>query len=206
MPSRGHKQTEQHIVLRVLSQLLTSPLTPMMASPSFPTPLLEFFVSSPHRPHVGIWVMENRGVLIGASRETTEKIASARCDGSWNIVDSHWDIDKIWGSSVIQTAQSIIELLPRLPSDSLETSPEQGLAEVVELKHFAGRTASSVCIPVTMGKAERPCTLQVSSFPHIAGMMVLSSSTLIVISSSPVFHQLILAGTSRRTPYHGTGA
>ncbi|KAJ5574362.1 uncharacterized protein N7459_008789, partial [Penicillium hispanicum] len=134
-----------------------------------------------------VWVMEKRGGLIWVLEEITENIASVRCDDSWNVVEVQGDIEKIWGPSVVQKGQSITELLPRLPSESLELSPGEGLAKIVTLKHFAARTAAGVCIPVAVGRAEGKDTLQVSSFPHVAGMMVLSSSTLNVISSNSVF-------------------
>lgn len=134
-----------------------------------------------------IWVMEKRGGLIWVLEEITENIASVRCDDAWNVVEAKGDIDKIWGSNVVRTGQPITELLPRLPSESLETPPEKGLDRIVALKHFAARTAAGVCIPVTIGRADEGRTLQVSSFPHVAGMMVLSSSTLNVISSNSVF-------------------
>jgi protein-serine/threonine kinase len=134
-----------------------------------------------------IWVMEKRGGLIWVLEEITENIASVRCDDAWNVVEAKGDLDKIWGSHVVRTGQPITELLPRLPSESLETSPEKGLDRIVALKHFAARTAAGVCIPVTVGRVDEGRSLQVSSFPHVAGMMVLSSSTLNVISSNSVF-------------------
>ncbi|KAJ5536228.1 hypothetical protein N7513_009414 [Penicillium frequentans] len=134
-----------------------------------------------------VWVMEKRGGLIWVLEEITENAASVKCDENWHVVSVNGDVDKIWGSSVVRKGQSITELLPRLPSESLATSPEKGMVRIAELKHFAANTAAGVCIPVTVGKAEGARTLQVSSFPHVAGMMVLSSSSLNVISSNSVF-------------------
>ncbi|KAJ5676251.1 hypothetical protein N7462_009148, partial [Penicillium macrosclerotiorum] len=134
-----------------------------------------------------VWVMEKRGGLIWVLEEITENIASIHCDDSWHVAEAQGDIDKIWGPSVVRTGQSITELLPRLPAESLESSPENGLEKIVTLKHFAALTAAGVCIPVTVGRTDERRTLQVSSFPHVAGMMVLSSSTLNVISSNSVF-------------------
>lgn len=150
-----------------------------------------------------VWVMEKRGGLIWVLEEITENIASVRCDEAWNVVDAVGDVDKIWGSSVVRVGQRITELLPRLPSTFLETSPEKGLAKIIELKHFAALTAAGVCIPVTVSKPEDGRTLQVSSFPHVAGMMVLSSSSLNVISSNSVFSS-VLFGQSRTEGRHIT--
>jgi len=150
-----------------------------------------------------VWVMEKRGGLIWVLEEITENMASVRYDESWNVVEAEGDVDKIWGPSVLRPGQPITELLPRLPSESLETLPEKGLAKIVELKHFAALTAAGVCIPVTVGKAHGNRTLQVSSFPHVAGMMVLSSSSLNVISSNSVFSS-VLFGQERPEGRHIT--
>lgn len=134
-----------------------------------------------------VWVMEKRGGLIWVLEEITENIATLNCDPSWNVVSAHGDIEKIWGPSVIRKGQAITELLPRLPSESLETTPEKGIPKILEAKYFAANTAAGVCIPVAVGKTENAHTLQVSSFPHVAGMMVISSASLNVISSNSVF-------------------
>lgn len=155
------------------------------------------------RGSASVWVMEKRGGLIWVVEEITENIASIQCDDSWNVVGSKGDVEKIWGPSVVQNGQSITDLLPCLPSESLETSLEKGLAKIVELKHFAARTAAGVCIPVAVGKGEGDRTLQVSSFPHVAGMMVLSSLTLNVISSNSVFSS-VLFGQERPEGLHIT--
>ncbi|KAJ5095805.1 hypothetical protein NUU61_005161 [Penicillium alfredii] len=150
-----------------------------------------------------VWVMEKRGGLIWVMEEITENVAFVRCDDSWNVVDAHGDADKIWGSSIVRQGQPITEILPCLPSESLETSPEKGLANILDLKHFAARTSAGVCIPVTVGKAEGDRTLQVSSFPHVAGMMVLSSASLNVMSSNSVFSS-VLFGQERPEGLHIT--
>ncbi|KAF7715564.1 Uncharacterized protein PECH_000452 [Penicillium ucsense] len=134
-----------------------------------------------------VWVMEKRGGLIWVLEEITENTASICLDEQWKVVEAKGDTDKIWGPQVVQKGQLVTELLPRLPADSLKSSPERGLDRIAALKHFAARTAAGVCIPVTIGRLEGGRTLQVSSFPHVAGMMVLSSSTLKVISSNSVF-------------------
>ncbi|KAJ5959846.1 uncharacterized protein N7479_006996 [Penicillium vulpinum] len=155
------------------------------------------------RGSASVWVMEKRGGLIWVMEEITENISSIQCDDSWNVVSAKGDVEKIWGPSVVQKGQSITDLLPCLPTESLETSPQKGLAKIVELRHFAARTAAGVCIPVAIGKGEGDRTLQVSSFPHVAGMMVLSSSTLNVISSNSVFSS-VLFGQERPEGLHIT--
>lgn len=155
------------------------------------------------RGSASVWVMEKRGGLIWVLEEITENIAFIECDDSWKVVSAKGEVEKIWGPSVVQKGQSITDLLPCLPSESLETSLEKGLAKIVELRHFAARTAAGVCIPVAVGKGEGDYTMQVSSFPHVAGMMVLSSSSLNVISSNSVFSS-VLFGQERPEGLHIT--
>lgn len=155
------------------------------------------------RGSASVWVMEKRGGLIWVLEEITENVASVQCDDSWTVMGAKGDSEKIWGSSVVQKGQPITDLLPCLPSASLETSFAKGLDKIVQLKHFAARTAAGVCIPVAIGKGEGDRTLQVSSFPHVAGMMVLSSSSLNVISSNSVFSS-VLFGQTRPEGLHIT--
>ncbi|KAJ6171907.1 hypothetical protein N7470_000974 [Penicillium chermesinum] len=117
-----------------------------------------------------VWVMEKRGGLIWVLEEITENIAILHCDPSWNVVDAHGDIDKIWGALCH----------PQGPS-------HHRVIASFALRYFAAKTAAGVCIPVAVGKGENANTLQVSSFPHVAGMMVISSASLNVISSNSVF-------------------
>ena len=150
-----------------------------------------------------VWVMEKRGGLIWVLEEITENAASVECDEKWNVVKVDGDFERIWGPSVCRTGQPITELLPRLPSESLQTTPEKGLPKIVELKHFAANTAAGVCIPVSVNRLEGPRIMQVSSFPHVAGMMVLSSSSLNVISSNSVFSSALF-GQERPEGHHIT--
>lgn len=155
------------------------------------------------RGSASIWVMEKRGGLIWVLEEITENVAFVECDDSWNVMGAKGDSEKIWGSCVIQSGQPITDILPCLPPASLETSFAKGLDQILQLKHFAARTAAGVCIPVAIGKGEGTRTLQVSSFPHVAGMMVLSSSSLNVISSNSVFSS-VLFGQDRPEGLHIT--
>jgi protein-serine/threonine kinase len=155
------------------------------------------------RGSASVWVMEKRGGLIWVLEEITENAASVQCDDSWNVVDVKGDTDKIWGPSVVHKGQPITDLLPCLPTDSLQASFDKGVAKIAGLKHFAARTAAGVCIPVAVGKGGGARTLHVSSFPHVAGMMVLSSSSLNVISSNSVFSS-VLFGQERPEGLHFT--
>ncbi|KAG2411799.1 hypothetical protein HFD88_009355 [Aspergillus terreus] len=134
-----------------------------------------------------IWVMEKRGGLIWVVEEIQEDVAYVRCDRSWHIAAAYGDVDKIWGEGVVKTGSPITGLLPRLPKDCLESPVDRGITKISEMKHFAATTSAGICFPTTVAKTDTPDCLRISSFPHVAGMMVLASSTLKVISSNSVF-------------------
>ncbi|KAI9923392.1 hypothetical protein ASPWEDRAFT_24864 [Aspergillus wentii DTO 134E9] len=150
-----------------------------------------------------IWVMEKRGGLIWVLEEVSENVAHVRCDSSWNVTDARGDTDKIWGQEVVKPGGRITELLPRLPKECLEDPLDKGLAKISRMKYFTSRTSAGICIPVIVGKEEDPGCLRVSSFPHVAGMMVLSSSTMKVISSNSAFSS-VLFGQDRPEGLHIT--
>ncbi|GLA22911.1 hypothetical protein AnigIFM63326_005395 [Aspergillus niger] len=139
------------------------------------------------RGSASIWVMEKRGGLIWVMEEIQENVAFVRCDEFWNIADATGDIDKVWGQGAAKTGDRITELLPNLPPDCLESPVDRGLNKITETKYFASRTSAGICIPSTITKGDRSRCLRISSFPHVAGMMVLSSSTLKIVSSNSVF-------------------
>ncbi|KAF7588395.1 hypothetical protein BBP40_005755 [Aspergillus hancockii] len=139
------------------------------------------------RGAASIWVMEKRGGLIWVIEEIQEDVAYVRCDKSWNIAAADGDVDRIWGRDLVKLGKPITDILPRLPKECLEGPVDQGLAKLSGLKHFAAQTSTGTCFPVTVSKDDGPSCLRISSFPHVAGMMVLASSTLKVISSNSAF-------------------
>lgn len=152
-----------------------------------------------------IWVMEKRGGLIWVIEEITENIAYVDCDPSWKVTSAHGDTEKIWGTSTIQPGIQITELLPHLPKECiLDNPPEKAIPKLSEIKYFATRNSDGFCSPVSVGQeSHEPSRLRISSFPHVAGMMVLSSSTLKVISANSVF-SAALFGQKRPEGLHIT--
>ncbi|KKK24854.1 hypothetical protein AOCH_002371 [Aspergillus ochraceoroseus] len=134
-----------------------------------------------------IWVMEKRGGLIWVLEEIQEDVAYINCDGSWKVKETRGDPDKIWGQGIVKVGKHLTEVLPYIPQDCLESSVEKGFGKIAELKYFAARTSSAICTPTTVTRDESSGCLRISSFPHVAGVMVLSSSSLKIISSNSVF-------------------
>ncbi|KAL4906609.1 hypothetical protein BDW74DRAFT_167216 [Aspergillus multicolor] len=138
-----------------------------------------------------IWVMEKRGGLIWVLEEIQEDVAYISCDEAWKITAARGATEKIWGHGVVETGQHLTKLLPHLPSSCLKVPIEKGLNEVADIKYFAAATSGAICTPTTVARDEGSRSLRISSFPHVAGIMVLSSSSLKIISSNSVFSSVL---------------
>lgn len=138
-----------------------------------------------------IWVMEKKGGLIWVLQEIQEDIAYISCDDSWNVTAARGATDKVWGHDVVETGQHLTKLLPHLPPSCFESSFEKGLSDLAEKKYFAAATSGAIGIPTTVVRDEASRSLRVSSYPHVAGIMVLSSSSLKIISSNSVFSSVL---------------
>lgn len=138
-----------------------------------------------------IWVMEKRGGLIWVLEEIQEDVAYISCDETWNITATRGATDKVWGHGVVEAGQHLTKLFPHLPPSCLEGPVGRGLTEVAEIKYFAAATSGAICIPTAVARDGDSNSLRISSFPHVAGIMVLSSSSLKIISSNSVFSSVL---------------
>ncbi|RDW83326.1 protein kinase-like protein [Coleophoma crateriformis] len=135
-----------------------------------------------------LWVKEKRGGLIWVLEEIHEDVATIQLDDDAVITKISGSTEPIWGENAVQVGMDIGKLIPQLPRQGLDgRSGEIDYAEVSKRKYFTARNAARVNIP-TMVERVQDCTdLRISSFPHIAGIMVLSSKTLEITSSNSVF-------------------
>jgi protein-serine/threonine kinase len=148
-----------------------------------------------------LWVMEKRGGLIWVLEEITENVAYVTYDAAGRVVSTRGDLNQIWGPDQVKPGVAMTELFPSLPQDCIDAASGNGTARLAEMKYFTARTASGNLIPTTIAQAAGDRCLQVSSFPHVAGMMVLSSSTLNIISSNSVFSGALF-GQERPEGHH----
>lgn len=135
------------------------------------------------------WVMEKRGGLIWVLEEITENVVRLKLDVNARVSDANGDIEAIWGQENIKIGTHISTLLPRVPVgttiDPLSISDE--ISEISRLRHFTATTEAGITIPISVTPISGPRDLRISSFPHIAGVMIVSPSTLKIISSNAVF-------------------
>ncbi|KAH8692891.1 putative serine/threonine protein kinase [Talaromyces proteolyticus] len=150
-----------------------------------------------------LWVMEKRGGLIWVLEEITENVAYVTYDRTGHITCLEGDTDQVWGKGFAKLGLVITELLPNMPKDCVEDESGNGFQRLADLKYFGARGTGTNSVPTTIIKNPNGNmrSLRISSFPHVAGMMVLSSSTLNIISSNSVFSSALF-GQERPEGHH----
>lgn len=135
-----------------------------------------------------LWVKEKRGGLIWVLEEIHEDVAYIGVDDDANVSTIAGSTEAIWGEQITTVGMDIGRLLPRLPRQGIDgRSGEIDYAEVTKRKYFTARNSGRVNIPCTVERVPGGTDLRVSSFPHIAGIMVLSAESLKITSSNSVF-------------------
>lgn len=134
-----------------------------------------------------LWVKEKSGGLIWVLEEIAEDVAYLTVDEIGCVDKSVGALEAIWGIERVRKGTDVRKLLPQLPKLAGTHTGALDFDQISDLRRFTARTANSISIPVTIDKLSGESTLRVSSFPHIAGILVLSSDTLKVTSSNSVF-------------------
>ena len=134
-----------------------------------------------------LWVKEKRGGLIWVLEEIAEDVASLRLDEDANIVSTTGATAAIWHETDGLKRKGVAELIPGLPLVDGFAVDKTALERNDDARFYASRTKSGVSVPVSVAMDAGTKTLRVSSFPHIAGIIVLSASTLRIINANSVF-------------------
>ncbi|TAQ87756.1 hypothetical protein B7494_g3926 [Chlorociboria aeruginascens] len=135
-----------------------------------------------------LWVKEKRGGLIWVLEEIHEDVAVISLNEDAIITKITGSTSPIWGEEITRLGMDIGKLLPRLPRQGIDSrSGEIDYAEVSKRKYFTARNSGRINIPTVVDRVPGGTDLRVSSFPHIAGIMVLSAQTLEITSSNSVF-------------------
>ena len=134
-----------------------------------------------------LWVKEKRGGLIWVLEEIVEDIANLTLDETGKVLDATGATSMIWGESKAPDRIDIRKLIPRISMIEEKPYREVDYDKINKLEHFTARHPDGYNIPVSISSKTALGELRVSSFPHIAGIMVLSSSTLKITSSNSVF-------------------
>ena len=134
-----------------------------------------------------LWVKEKHGSLIWVLEEILEDIAYLTMDEKGDVLSATGASELIWGTEHIKTGKSIFELIPSLPTREEFTGRKIDYDTIEKVQHFTIQNSTGMNIPTSLSAKSDIGNLRISSFPHIAGIMVLSEATLKITSSNSVF-------------------
>ncbi|KAM7223804.1 Serine/threonine-protein kinase ppk6 [Rhypophila decipiens] len=135
-----------------------------------------------------LWVKEKRVGLIWVLEEIHEDVAFLTL-GEEGVVDKlSGALGPIWGDENLKPGMDIGKLIPRIPRQGFD--PRTGdidFRETTKRKYYTCRNCDRINIPATIEQVRGTAELRVSSFPHIAGIVVVSTESLTIKSSNSVF-------------------
>ena len=134
-----------------------------------------------------LWVKEKQSGLIWVLEEIAEDVAYITVDEIGCIEKGVGALDAIWGLERVRRGTDIRKLVPELPKLAGTNTGMLDFDQIASLRRYTARTANSISVPVTVDQLSGQPTLRISSFPHIAGILVLNPDTLKIASSNNVF-------------------
>ncbi|KAK9418042.1 putative Protein kinase domain-containing protein [Seiridium unicorne] len=135
-----------------------------------------------------LWVKEKRVGLIWVLEEIHEDVAYISLDEDGIVTKISGETATIWGENAIKTGVDIGNFITRIPRQGID--PREGAidyAQIARRKYFTCRNTNKANIPATITQTRGQTELRVSSFPHIAGIVVVESHSLHIKSSNSVF-------------------
>lgn len=134
-----------------------------------------------------LWVKEKGDNLIWVLEEIAEDVALISVDEIGSVIRGSGDVEAIWGMDRLRKGMDVQRLIPAFPKLAGTNTGALDYDEVARSRRFTARASNSISIPVTIDQLPGESTFRVSSFPHIAGIMVLNPSTMRITSSNNVF-------------------
>jgi protein-serine/threonine kinase len=141
-----------------------------------------------HTGSASLWVKEKKGGLIWVLEEIHEDVASISVDNDGKVTKFTGAAAAIWGEDEAKEGVDIGCLIPRIPRQGID--PRTGpidYAETQKKHYFGARHHKDAHIPTAIDRVPGSTDLRVSSFPHIAGIIVLAADTLQIINANSVF-------------------
>ena len=133
---------------------------------------------------VALWVQEKQGALIWVMEEVAEDVAYVSIDEIGCITKCVGQTEAIWSMERVRRGMDIERLIPGIPRKAHTNTGALDFNKIAELRRYTARTSNNINVPITIDLLSGEATFRVSSFPHIAGMMVVSASTLRITGSN----------------------
>lgn len=144
-----------------------------------------------------LWVKEKRGGLVWVLEEVLEDSVLISLDDDERVTSAIGSTDAIWGSPKIPPGIEIWDLIPKIPlKDAASSGPGLDYDKANAMRYYTAQNVDGVNIPVSVSMGNEARTLKVSSFPHIAGIIVLSADSLKIVGSNPVFAAALFGHTN----------
>ncbi|KAF2634868.1 Pkinase-domain-containing protein [Massarina eburnea CBS 473.64] len=148
-----------------------------------------------------LWVKEKRGGLIWVLEEIAEDSVYINVDEVGCVAKGHGAIEAVFGSDRLRRGMDIKRLIPAIPRLEGTNTGALDYEKIEVIRNFTARTSNSINIPISVEPVPGEPTFRVSSFPHIAGIIVLSSGDLTVTSANSVFSSALF-GQARPEGLH----
>ncbi|KAH7329166.1 hypothetical protein B0I35DRAFT_37804 [Stachybotrys elegans] len=135
-----------------------------------------------------LWVKEKRVGLIWVLEEIHEDVAYLTIDEDGIIQNISGATEPIWGSQSVRPGGDVATLIPRIPRQGIDPNTgEIDFAQIARRRYFTCPNSHKINIPCTVEQTRGKLELRVSTFPHMAGIIVVDPQTLKVKSSNSVF-------------------
>ncbi|KAK4244396.1 hypothetical protein C7999DRAFT_43938 [Corynascus novoguineensis] len=134
------------------------------------------------------WVIEKKASLIWVVEEIHEDVAYVDVDEDGLVLKLSGALGPIWGNENLQPGQDIGLLIPRISRQGIDPRfGEIDYREIARKKYYTCRNSHGISIPATVEQVRGSTQLRVSSFPHIAGIIVVCPEKLTIKSTNSVF-------------------
>jgi protein-serine/threonine kinase len=143
-----------------------------------------------------LWVKEKKGGLIWVLEEIVEDTAYLTLDEGNRVLTATGATDHIWGNANTFERLDVLDLMPNLPTMKQASKVNLDYESINKIGHFTARNPEGFNIPISITTRPTLGELRISSFPHIAGIVVLSSKTLQITSSNAVFSAALFGQSS----------
>lgn len=133
-----------------------------------------------------LWVKEKKGGLIWVLEEINEDVVIIELDEVGCVISATGAIEHIWGCERIRRGMDIKRLIPAIPRKAGTNTGALDVQGIFDIRTFTAQAMNDISIPITVEPLPDH-SFRVSSFPHMAGIVVLNSQNLRIISSNSVF-------------------
>lgn len=135
-----------------------------------------------------LWVKEKRVGLIWVLEEIHEDVASIELDEEGVVKTVTGATETIWGFKSVKSGIDIGALIPRIPRQGFDpTEGEIDFAQTRKRRYFTCPNYRKVNIPCSVEQVQGKLELRVSTFPHMAGIIVVDPTNFSIRSSNSAF-------------------